>query len=354
MKITRFLALAVAFAPMAVMAGQFDELLGSALTAAAKNMSGGGQKQIEQSATVTAGKYDDETMQKAWSCLPQLRGEFEQIQLVPAENAIPLVFSKIAFTECHDISKEEGDALRHSLLGKYFKFTLLKISASEHRRFPSEMEESVLNGASFDEILNYYQQNRERLDDNYLLSVYFGSNEFNRTRSQRERDKSEAEYRERADAEEKTREEAKLIAEQERKNKAVIEQQKASALEADLRAGRVKPANMEQAMVAYSAENGISLASAPKIRPDGKLYALIGIIENAGSDPEFLAMLGSRDPRYYMVKIPKSLRAAYFDKAKIGDEFLLVGRYTGNTNYKTIVGQQKSAPVFEAVYFVMR
>lgn len=160
--------------------------------------------------------------------------------------------------------------------------------------------------------------------------------------------------RERRALAEKEKSDRSIAAQQKEESNAALEKQKAESRDADLRAGRVKPANIEQAMVAYSAENGISLASAPKIRPDGKLYALIGIIENAGSDPEFLAMLGSRDPRYYMVKIPKALRSAYFDKAKIGDGFILVGKYTGNTNYKTIVGQQKSAPVFEAVYFVMQ
>lgn len=150
----------------------------------------------------------------------------------------------------------------------------------------------------------------------------------------------------------------------------VVEQQKTAALEADLRAGRVKPKNIGQAAIAYNAEIGVDLASAPKIRPDGKLYALPGKIAIADDSPEFLAQisLGEQndalfrmtgrsseiDGRYFYVKIPKVLQAYYFDQAKIEHGFDLVGRYVANTKYKTIAGQQKSAPVFEAVYFVMR
>lgn len=164
-------------------------------------------------------------------------------------------------------------------------------------------------------------------------------------------------------------EKRKLVAEQQEKQNAMEEQQKSAALEAGLRAGRVKPENIGQAAIAYNAEIGVDLASAPKVRPDRKLYALPGKIAIADDSPEFLAQisLGEQndalfrmtgrsseiDGRYFYVKIPKALQAYYFDQAKIERGFDLVGRYVANTKYKTIAGQQKSAPVFEAVYFVM-
>jgi hypothetical protein len=148
------------------------------------------------------------------------------------------------------------------------------------------------------------------------------------------------------------------------------ENKRVAALESDLRAGRVKPANISQAAIAYSAEIGVGLASAPKIKPDGKLYALPGKIVIANEDSaEFLAqislgeandallMIAGRsheiDSRYFYVRIPKSLSVYYFDKAQIGRGFDLVGRYVANAKYETVAGQEKSAPIFEAVYFVM-
>ena len=56
---------------------------------------------------------------------------------------------------------------------------------------------------------------------------------------------------------------------------------------------------------------------------------------------------------YFAVTIPKSLQKYYFDNAKIDGGFDVVGRYVSNTKYKTVAGQEKAAPVFEAVYFVI-
>jgi|GEM_PF-2794192 len=99
-------------------------------------------------------------------------------------------------------------------------------------------------------------------------------------------------------------------------------EQREIQLAADLRSGKVKPANFRQVAIAYAAESGTDLASAPKVRPDGKLYALQGKIEKATQKPEFIAHASrgqegdavaaalrwkSQETRYYMVLVPRQL-----------------------------------------------
>lgn len=162
---------------------------------------------------------------------------------------------------------------------------------------------------------------------------------------------------------------SKKSKDQEEERNAVLEKQAASTREADLKAGRVKPQNLGEVATAHNAEIGVDLASAPKVRPDGKLYALPGKIAIADSETEFVAQLtlGAQndalfrmtgrgheiDSRYYYVKIPRSLRDYYLNNGQIGKGFDLVGKYVANSKYKTVSGQEKAAPVFEAVYFVM-
>lgn len=183
----------------------------------------------------------------------------------------------------------------------------------------------------------------------------------------------EAEKIEAAEAveKEKKRAEAELQKKQIAEEEAQREEQRKSQHEADLRAGKVKPQNLGEAVIVYGAADGEELASAPKIKPDGKVYYITGKISiSKGVKPEFMAQLSfgdqkdallryagyssKLDSRYFYVKIPKSLQSYYYDQAKIGGFFVMVGKYVANTGYKTVAGQQKSAPVFEAVYFEMQ
>ncbi len=184
----------------------------------------------------------------------------------------------------------------------------------------------------------------------------------------------ESQYREYFDQvkEAKREAEAKRIAVRQEEERRAAEQQQAEAARvAALKAGQVKPGNLKEAAIVYNAEHGGSLASAPKIRPDGAMYYMNGKIKMAGDRPEFLAALSSSQDNellanalrrsrgmgestdYFAVVIPNQLQKYYFDGAKIEGGFDLVGRYVSNTKYKTVAGQEKTAPVFEAVYFVL-
>ena len=183
----------------------------------------------------------------------------------------------------------------------------------------------------------------------------------------------ESQYREYFDQVKEAKREAevkKIASRQEEERQAVAQQQADAARVAALKAGQVKPANLKEAAIVYNAEHGGSLASAPKIKPDGAMYYMNGKIKMAGEKPEFFAAISSSQDNellanalrrsrgigestdYFAVVIPDQLRKYYFDGAKIEGGFDLVGRYVSNTKYKTVAGQEKLAPVFEAVYLV--
>lgn len=165
---------------------------------------------------------------------------------------------------------------------------------------------------------------------------------------------------------------AQAKAEQDIQDRKKAEDEAAAIRSAQLKAGKARPETLEEAMIVHDAKSGADLASAPKIRPDGKLYALNGKIRIAEDAPEFLATAGLSEneelnvnlhrlragnmvpyegsTRYFKVIVPKAMRDYYFGQAKIDGGFDVVGRYVANTKYKTLAGQEKSAPVFEAVY----
>jgi len=129
-----------------------------------------------------------------------------------------------------------------------------------------------------------------------------------------------------------------------------------------------EPDTFKQAISTYEAEFGGNLASAPKIRPDGKFYYLYGKIYSAGEKPSFFANRAPSEENelisnvlrrsrgmgeiteYFTVIVPDNLQDYYFDNAKIGGGFDLIGRYVSNTKYNTVAGHEMQAPVFEAVY----
>lgn len=306
MKITRFLALSVAFASMTVMAGPLDELLGAAMKAAMEDASA--QKQGDVSYGV-----DRNGNQKP---------------------------------------RDEYRAQR--------------INDSARRRIP---EWDFSKGSTVEEFCAKVRESQGRGDPDSLpylsdCEARFGE-EFNAARQRRT---AAVEQRSIAEKEANDR---RLAAQQDEERKADLEKQKAAAHEADLRGGRVKPQNFGDVAIAHNAKHGGDLASAPKIKPDGGMYYMHGKIKMAGEEPQFLAALSSSKENellagalrrsrgmgestdYFAVTIPKSLQKYYFDNAKIDGGFDVVGRYVSNTKYKTVAGQEKSAPVFEAVYFVV-
>lgn len=296
--------------------------------------------------------------EKAWSCNPvvdktQLRPD-RRYNKQPAREAIAQLASMVSLASCQELDANERDALITALVAEYFVFDLYE-EMPVSQSWPGDKK--VLHEASFDKTISYMKENQS--------SFFFGERKFSMLID------GELYFDEENRREEEKRYKRELAAKQKILEEEEEEKRKVIARESDLRAGRVKPANIKEAAIFYNAESGSDLASAPKVRPDRKLYALQGKIAMADGNgaPAFLAQLslgyggdmlasaiglsGEYETKYFHVKIPKKLQAYFFDQGKIGRGFDLVGRYVSNTKYYTVTGQEMSAPMFEAVYFVM-
>jgi hypothetical protein len=135
---------------------------------------------------------------------------------------------------------------------------------------------------------------------------------------------------------------------------------------AEIRAGRKEIATFEQATIIYDAKDGNGLPSKPLLRPTGKSYILTGTIDTPAKNEASFAALANNgmvntirqvamsesagEPRYFYVHIPKRLEDKFYESAKVGLGFNLIGSYRENREYPTIAGQTKLAPVFEAEY----
>lgn len=159
--------------------------------------------------------------------------------------------------------------------------------------------------------------------------------------------------------------EQERIAEKKRAEEDAIkeEEQRVAALHDNLRSGKLEPKNINQAKIAYDAGDGFAIAKAPKLRPDGQLYALSGSISAAEDGTAIFfgevtswsnSLIPIKEFNYIGVRIPKELQDHYFDNARINGRFGLVGRYIDNSSYKTVLGEKITAPVFDAIYLEFR
>lgn len=155
----------------------------------------------------------------------------------------------------------------------------------------------------------------------------------------------------------------RLAQQEEAERKAASDKQELEALNRDLVSGRVKPTNLDQAIIAFDAGDGESIAKSPKLRPDGQLYALSGSISAAEDGVAVFfgeittwraSLIPIKEFNYIGVRIPDGLHDYYFNNARINGRFDLVGRYIENSTYKTTLGANETIPVFDAVYLGIR
>ena len=124
------------------------------------------------------------------------------------------------------------------------------------------------------------------------------------------------------------------------------------------------PKSTQEAMDMFNAERGDFLAGEPKIKPDGKLYAISGSISIAdesgerfiGSQKVFLTLatryrLSDYELKYFEIQITDEFRKAYLENAQVDKNFLAVGHYVENTKISLVNGQVAPIPVFKTTFF---
>lgn len=142
------------------------------------------------------------------------------------------------------------------------------------------------------------------------------------------------------------------------------ERQQAQRQQADQRAAALRagatPTTFAEALIAHKAEAGGHLAGAPKLRPDGRLYGLVGRIDHPEgvrtiiirTDPTTGAMPSAfnKAPLYSALAIPASLEGR-LEGVQVGSQVRVIGRYVANIEYTTLAGERRLAPRFEVVYW---
>lgn len=180
-------------------------------------------------------------------------------------------------------------------------------------------------------------------------------------------------------ASEKAREEARILNERKReeervKNEKKIEQDRIESekkveaarvenekIKTQLKSGDRKPSNIHEAIILYDAEEGYSLASAPKIKPDNAIYTINGRIELIVQEDKFIAVADTKaysesslNKTYFEVKIPAAIKEDFLKKARVNGYFGIVGKYNENAKIQMVLGKVVDIPSFEALYFTTR
>lgn len=151
---------------------------------------------------------------------------------------------------------------------------------------------------------------------------------------------------------EKEREEYNRIA-QEKADRARLAQAQRRAKEFDerissIRAGQSEIYTKREAAVIYGASEGQHLASRPLVRPDNKKYVISGFIDATGGlNPSRILMRSDEhgDRRYAYIYFHNGITLP--SSAHAESQLFIVGDYIGNKPYSTILGEQRSMPVFQ-------
>lgn len=120
---------------------------------------------------------------------------------------------------------------------------------------------------------------------------------------------------------------------------------------ASIRANQSEIRTKSEAQVIYSAPDGQNLALRPLVRPDHKKYVVSGFIDVAGglqSNQFLMRTTEYGPPRYAQVYLSEGVELP--PQAHAESHLFIVGTYIANQPYRTVVGKQKSMPVFRAEF----
>lgn len=144
------------------------------------------------------------------------------------------------------------------------------------------------------------------------------------------------------------------------KNKPMSESEKAARVAA-LKGGAIKPETLLDWRTVTGATDGSTTATSPKLKPDGKVYMMTGIVESIDANGGFvvtfsyggfpLVIQQTQNPRltgsdYFHVSTSSRFNGIELGDIAVGKGVDIVGTYRSNLSYKTVGGQVKSMPSF--------
>jgi len=98
----------------------------------------------------------------------------------------------------------------------------------------------------------------------------------------------------------------------------------------------------------FDAAAGARLCLSTPLQSDGQYYQIIGELERKDGKYYIAKRAGSRPPDYFSFKLHKKMSTPPFSMNRM---FNMVGRFVDVEEYRTVSGQKKMMPVFEAVCF---
>lgn len=114
----------------------------------------------------------------------------------------------------------------------------------------------------------------------------------------------------------------------------------------DLRAGRLPPLSMREAVIKYSAEHGAMIAMSPKASPDGRYYTLAGVVEHVSGDQAVLKF--GRDHKV-LIRLSRDTKS-FGGEVRYNMPLNFVGKYVANTQIRTVGGWNVATPVFDVTH----
>ena len=119
-----------------------------------------------------------------------------------------------------------------------------------------------------------------------------------------------------------------------------------------LKSGAVKPESINDALLLYAQRGLEEIMVSPLLSPDSEIYVGAVLIDQQEREGLLrVRMPGTSQPVYAWLRTgPKTVNYAP-SLMRIGGGLIVVGRYIGNTKYRTVAREERTAPTIDVLYF---